>query len=469
MTLGAKPDLVNRRFSALLVGSLAVLLTMLIAVGHRGVTESGTELHRRSETYLAKSDVGPYDPRPDHIWNRLYRHFYVRVATDGRQFGVDELDPLLWDETKYLISGPSHQQALNLLDEFLAKRADKLITDPLKHAMLQRDLWAIFDWLSLKNDHPSEREALQRKLALMIQRLALTADQIKLLPDNYAAAAATGSFPKQYQPEKHEAAFLPPELLREQGPWIVIGDMKGQLPAPVHTGSAPFNGRSTFLILMRLPAGREATIAYLQRLREFPKPWISNPDRSRESEPFVPNPDLPQFPEGTQTALVRRMMLIDSNGDLVPTNLTESVQIRVYRSIPAGTAIRQPEALRTQDVFQFTLSRRKLFDGPAGSLSEVLRDEKEFMLFRSHGIDWFEHEGDPESDRFSVLNQCANCHASPGIHSVLSYSERRFQPSIFPPAFSETKIADQEQMALGWKRRQYESELLRGLWQTTSR
>jgi hypothetical protein len=216
---------------------------------------------------------------------------------------------------------------------------------------------------------------------------------------------------------------------------------------------------------MSLPEGRGATIAYLQRLKEFLHPWIDNTDRSGAFEPVVPNPDLPQFPAGTELALVRRMILIDSQGNVTPTAVTESVQIRVYRSITKGAEIRPNEALRTQDGFEFRLSRRKLFSGDAGGLREVLRDEKDFMLFRSHGIDWFERFSEPEKDQSVVLNQCANCHASPGIHSVLSYSERRFEPSLRPPAFAETKIATEEHMTTGWKRRQYEWGLLKGLWQ----
>lgn len=409
---------------------------------------------------------GLYDAEPQHIWNRLHRQFHVRVTSDGKEYGSDDLDPLLWWETKYLISGPSHQQAINLLDKFLATHAERLIAQPLKQAMFQRDLWAIFDWLGQRrDDHQSECEELQARLAQVIKRLALTPDQIKLLPDNYAAAVDARIFPTQYQPDNHETAFLPPELLQTGDPWIVIGDTNGRFTAPVHLQSSPFTGRSTFLVLMRLPEGREATIAYLQRLKEFPQPWIDNKDRSRALERVVPNPDLPQFPAGTQLALVRRMILIDSQGNLTPTPVTESVQIRVYRSIPKGAEIRPNEALRTQDGFEFRLSRRKLFSGEAGGLREVLRDEKDFMLFRSHGIDWFERSSEPEKDQGLVLNQCASCHASPGIHSVLSYSERRFEQSLRLPALAETKIANEEYMTTGWKRSQYEWGLLKGLWQ----
>ena len=63
--------------------------------------------------------VNLYDPDPNHIWNRLHRHFHVRVGPDGQEHGLDTVDPLRWRETRYLLTGPSHEQAVRLLDEFL--------------------------------------------------------------------------------------------------------------------------------------------------------------------------------------------------------------------------------------------------------------------------------------------------------------------------------------------------------------
>ena len=49
-----------------------------------------------------------YDSNPNHVWNRLYRTLYIRVARDGQEYGYDELDPLFWYNTKYLFSGPAY-------------------------------------------------------------------------------------------------------------------------------------------------------------------------------------------------------------------------------------------------------------------------------------------------------------------------------------------------------------------------
>ena len=87
-----------------------------------------------------------YDSDPNHLWNRTFGQFYRRTTKDGKEYGFDELDPLLWFDTTYLLHGESHQEALHVLDEFLTSHAERLIQDRLKRAMFQRDMWAVFDW-----------------------------------------------------------------------------------------------------------------------------------------------------------------------------------------------------------------------------------------------------------------------------------------------------------------------------------
>ena len=79
-----------------------------------------------------------------------------------------------------------------MLDEFLSKRGENLIRDPLQRAFLQHDLWAPFDWSAAQrsDQYPRERAALQRRLARIIRSLALNGQEIAALPDNYARTAA---------------------------------------------------------------------------------------------------------------------------------------------------------------------------------------------------------------------------------------------------------------------------------------
>ena len=86
-------------------------------------------------------------------------------------------------------------------------------------------LWAVFDWSARgDSDHRGERRELQVRLAEVA------------LPDNYAQAAASGAFAKEYDPAKRDRVFLPPELFQPRGPRVCIkGDQRPV--AESHVGS----------------------------------------------------------------------------------------------------------------------------------------------------------------------------------------------------------------------------------------
>jgi hypothetical protein len=70
---------------------------------------------------------------------------------------MDVVDPLLWYETHHLLTGSAHRAALSCLDGFLQSHAEGAIQQPLKRAISQRDLWAIFDWAVAGEDLLTER------------------------------------------------------------------------------------------------------------------------------------------------------------------------------------------------------------------------------------------------------------------------------------------------------------------------
>jgi hypothetical protein len=410
-----------------------------------------------------------YDPDPNHIWNRLYRTLYRRESRDGHEYGYDELDPLLWVTTKYLLTDPANRQALAVLDDFLSTHGEKAINDPLKRAMLQRDLWAIFDWttecvecIKQSTNTSATKLNLQTRLVQVIKRLALSQEQIAMLPDTYKQAIDAGSFAKAYDSNKPEQSFLPPDLFDPKGPWVALSIRGGDLIASGHVGA--FSGRSVFLIFMRLPGGRAATLDYLKTLASFRNPWLLDPETQRP----LPNPDLPEFPAGTQLALVRRMALIDANGEFRPTNIIEDVQIRVHRTIPRfvpnGLDFNRNEARAALDVYEFKLSRTKLFAHQDGGLHSLTRTDTEFPLFRSHDIDLFESNFDRFDRMLRVsLEACASCHFRPGVHSILSRRDRVGIPenSELLPSWDANYEADGTKW---WKGRQFSWGLLQGLW-----
>jgi len=452
----------------------------LICLLSLSVTTCETSTGTARSTVPEKA-VTIYDPNPTHIWNRLHATFFIRDDVPSTSLVPDALDPPLWYNTSYLLANPSHRRATHILDEFLSSHAENLIRDPVKRALLQRDLWAVFDWSAEREPervgnpaYANEKKELQTRLAEVLRRIALTPDEIRSLPDNYAEAVASGQFAKEYDPDHRDRAFLPPDLFDPHGPWIELegpGD-----PEPVaEQHFSQFSGRSSFLVFLRLPQGRKATFAYLETLWNVPKPAIPSPNVAPGQE-VAPNPALPQFPPGTQVALVRQMTLFDNQGKLVLTPMTQSVQFRVYRaiveqpqSVPDSSDTESPNS--GQDFYEVALSRPKLFAGEAGGLRATGRNEKQFFVFGFAGPDHGRPENYASLDSFApVVQSCAMCHQGAGVHSLNTRSRL-----LKPHQLQRDRSIDantpgwwQDSRTISWKQGRDDWVLLNGYWKTTA-
>jgi len=444
------------------------LISLAAPLQECAVSSSRSETPARTVTF--------YDPNPVHVWNRLHATFFIREDLPGTGLVPDALDPPLWYNTPYLLAEPSHRRALRVLDQFVQTHAENLIRDPVKRAILQRDLWSVFDWSVERspgyNGNPgydTEKRELQTRLAEVVRRLALTPEQIVALPDNYAQAVASGEFAKEYDPEHRDRVFLPPDLFEPQGPWVELEDRGGPEPMAMQH-LFQFSGRSSFLIFLRLPEGRKATFAYLKALWNFPNPVIAHPNFA-PGQDFAPNPDLPQFPAGTQVALVRQMTLFDNQGKLVASPITESVQIRVYRSVARNDApvagLGQIIASSGQDFYEIRLSRPLLFANRSGGLRAVGRDEREFAIFGFHGPDeGLQGTYGSLSGYDPVLKECVICHQGGGIHSLNSRS-RLLKPNPLQqdvPRAVSTSRWWQDAHTLKWKQDSSDWTLLNSYW-----
>jgi hypothetical protein len=402
-----------------------------------------------------------FDPDPNHPWNRLRDFFFVRTADDGFTYNREELEPPIQALSRHFLEGPSHEQAISLLDDFLNRRAEGLIRDPLKRAILQRDLWAVFGitagtganrWWEFGNqlamvgiedtgdEHfgkKKERRELQKRLVKVMRRVALSPKEIASLPDNLLAAAKSGSFAPAYDPDYLERAFLPVDLTHKGGAWVLVGNAgrTDGLAAPAHVQFT--NGRSLFLVFVHLPEGREVTEAYLAKLG------------SGKAE---------KFPEGTQLALVRRMLLIDCAGNLCVSPVTEEVQFRVFRQ------------LDRVESYELLLSRKDLLVGRHGGLRQVGADEASYYdISTFHGgsptgtKDLLETK--PREKPLAVMDCCVTCHrvqVEDGIRSVSSaLASRRKVPDLKTAALDE-----QVRNTRNWTKKTYSWGLLQGLWET---
>jgi hypothetical protein len=148
-------------------------------------------------------------------------------------------------------------------------------------------------------------------VARVINRLALPAEVIRTLPDNYVATVRSGQFPVKFDATRPQQAFLPPDLLAESGDWFFLKRADDKPVAPQHVRFVC--GRSVFFVICNFPAGRSAVQDFLRASTERVSPIT-----------------VPVFPVGTQVALVREMLAIDDKGVVVPTGLIEEIQLRVF-------------------------------------------------------------------------------------------------------------------------------------------
>ena len=234
--------------------------------------------------------------------------------------------------------------------------------------------------------------------------------------------------------------------------------------------------------MLRLPEGKQATLSYLEQLNTFEHFYIYQTNQfattNSPQEILTLNTNLPEFPTNTEWAIVRRMSVIDTDGNIQPTGIVESIQLRRYFAFTPPTMLMitndngsfVPIDVPPQDLYEFQMNRRR-----NGALREIAKDEKDFLFvhFMGLGIDPFELKSNesqvPDSSTFkgTILQSCRTCHSGPGIYSVNVYAgifSGLSRHSIDPPQLFTVDIKREIEAALDWKRGQYSWGLLQGLW-----
>jgi hypothetical protein len=232
----------------------AILAALVIAIvgdsaAGRGVLAEAADAPANGDS---AATVTLYDDDPQHLCNRLHAALLVRRLPRGKFVGHDELDPLLWHDTKHLIEGNSYEAAVRLLDEVLVCDLDKTLPDPLQRAVLQHDLWFVFDWLAARDDS-ANRRTLARRLAAALRKLALNAREIESLPNTFQRAVAAKELPPSFDAEHPQRPFLPADLFDADGPWVGLSrtGTDDRFAARLHVQM--FGARSVFLVFLRLP------------------------------------------------------------------------------------------------------------------------------------------------------------------------------------------------------------------------
>ncbi|MBI3863623.1 MAG: hypothetical protein HY290_17165 [Planctomycetia bacterium] len=300
--------------------------------------------------------------------------------------------------------------------------------DPLRRAMLQRDLWAAFDFYVSRNierdgDHATRRrrDALRRKLAAVIRELTLSPREIESLPDNYSLAVKSGRFAAEHRNEP-AVDYLPPKLFTSPEEWFEIDFFQ---PSNIHEDiqdrfitlhTRNYKARSYFRIFYRYPGGRAALDDFLKHIDAEGIDWKFG----AHSGFIMVRDGTRQIPVGMEVALVQFLITLDDQLRPVPTPIVESVRLRVFRNVdgrpepPTNTGV-------GMNVSEYTLKRRLLFDG--AKYVGLAREPDDQPIYRVI----FQSEKAPdwgEAGRSLTLAQdCRRCHTGGGqigVQTVVS-------------------------------------------------
>lgn len=378
-----------------------------------------------------------YDADPQSLPNRLFAAFYIRTSdipakrggTPVRRIeGGDMIDFLAWPGSAYWSDPATCQRLSAVLDECLQDPSRIRLADPLRRAMLQRDLWAAFDFYSSRNiardgDRPTRqrRDEICRKLATVIRGLTLTAAEIKSLPDTYALAVKSGRFAAEHRFDP-ATDYLPPRLLTAPDEWQEIDFFQ---PSNIHEDiqdrfvtlhTRNYLARSYFRIFYRFPGGRAALVEYLKYVEAEGIDW----KMGAQSGFLLVRDGTRQMPVGMEVALVQFLITLDDQLRPTPTPIVESIRLRVFRNVdgkpepPTNTGV-------GMNVSEYTLKRRLLFDGV--KYGGLLREPDEQPIYRVI----FQGEKAPdwgEAGRSLTLAQdCRRCHTGGGqigVQTVVS-------------------------------------------------
>lgn len=377
-------------------------------------------------TLKSDSPLPIYDADPNHLWNRIYAVFYIRPrllpATKDqpeltRYEGGDVIEFLAWGKTTYWSSPELFAKAEPLIDQFLQQDGQKRISDPLKIAVFQHDLWAVFDHLTEQHIHRKaddatrvRRNRLCGKLARVLQRLALPKSVLQQLPDTYTLAVQSGAFVPQhgFQAERN---YLPSGLLTNPDEWVEVDfyqpntheDLSDRFIS-LHARS--FQGRSYYRIFYRFPEGRRQVLDYLKRLEETGIDW----KQAAQNGFVATRKDAPLIPVGTEVVLLQLMMSLDDQLQPVPTRVVESFQFRVFCNLDGSSGPPTNTGVGV-NILDYRLKRHLLFNnGKAGGLEREPESMPQYRVaidgLKPTAPDW------GFADKQVLFQQCTDCHMS---------------------------------------------------------
>lgn len=355
---------------------------------------------------FSNSDAGPFADVGDFMNLRVGAREIERTESGDRP-----IDPLYYpppfspDGTRQLLTGQRYSMLTAALGDALGEPRPRA---PLARALLQSDLWSAYDliyWDLFPQDRgtilDSHKQTLSHLIAQLIQKLALSPEEIDSLPDNYVAARSRDSLPDLFSPASD---------------WIELQ----YLPERLHDSQAGFRRVSrVFVKPSHPPADKQK---FLNSLRS----------ESGEASADVAG-----------AVILIQPILINTLGHLAPSHLTTDVEFRLFQWSNSG-------AFQKTDVHTYEFSRRLLLDQPTTGGFEV-ENENSPVYLSNGGSYGFAEEiafGANGSDKpalpivVRLRTRCAHCH-SENLTLLMSFAFAHPPNTLLPPVKQLDQTAHQ--------------------------
>lgn len=418
--------------------SLVLLMTNLPCAAAGELPELDPAYYHSGElagSLRASEPLPLFDVDPQHLWNRLFAAATIRGSRlpsvkDGpvvpRIEGGDRVEFFGWGGTTDWDDAARLEQLAGLLAEFRNGRGENLSSDPLRRVLLQHDLWTLFDFLMTRHidrrggvEVRRQRFEVCGRLAEAIQALAVPAEALAELPDNYQHAVASGRFAATHDFEVARD-YLPAGLLAGNDEWQEIDFFQARRSEDVERRYVflhmrAFQGRSYFRVFCRFPKGRAQLEEYLRQL-DAAVDWRAS---AQHGSIFLTE-NAPELPAGTEVALVQFLIALDPRLQLVPTRLVESVRLLIFKTGEVTDDPRTNTGIGA-NALKYTLKRR-LALGDGGMVHGGLhREPDDLPVYRV----LFENEEAPDwgsrGRYFPLAADCRSCHSGSrqaGVHTI---------------------------------------------------
>jgi hypothetical protein len=294
-----------------------------------------------------------------------------RIESGDR--AIDPLYPNFFSSrgSEPILQNPGFSELRQALLEACAETA---LRPALQRALMQADLWAAYDILSMfrsttgsMSDHA--RTMLQL-LEQMIAKLALTSTEIAALPHNYMAA---------------QTSFNLPHVFDENSGWMEVKWF------PVRTHDTMGADRHAARIFLKPLATPQSLLVQVnQRIENNREPL---PGGIRDLDGAV---------------LLTQVLLIDRSGRVVPSPLVSDVQLRT-------TARDEQGKFKGSTVTEFELSRHAMFSVPSsGGFIHRSADEPAYLASSGNDFTFASPITDGQEMKPPIMgtlrHRCESCH-----------------------------------------------------------